>query len=75
MYYFFLEIIPQNDFRRKKFYKHLFCTAPSPKKDKARKGVDRKGVDRKAPKKNAKGAAKKHKNEKHARRKASAFSE
>lgn len=57
-------------FDGKKFNKHLFCTAPFPKKDKARKGVDRK-----AQKKNAKGAAKKHKNEKHARRKASAFSE
>ena len=51
MYYSFLKIIPQNDFRRKKFNKHLFCTAPSPKKDKARKGVDRKALRRKAPKK------------------------
>lgn len=27
-----MEIIPQNDFRRKKFNKHLFYTAPSPKR-------------------------------------------
>ena len=75
MYYFFWRLFLKMIFDGKKFNKHLFCTAPSPKKDKARKGVDRKAPRRKAPKKNAKGAAKKHKNEKHARRKASAFSE